>query len=100
MPTSFSSTTSRAKLFFSFSSVIALPPYLMTIVLPWKRWMYGSASARIFALSAAVVPVRAMDGALDAVCALFYEKKRQARDPPLFLLRASNGGCRPFDARS
>ena len=32
-----SSTTSCAKLFFSLSSVIALPPYLMTMVLPWKR---------------------------------------------------------------
>ena len=53
MPTSFSSTTSRAKPSFSFSSVMALPPYLMTIVLPWKRWMYGSASAKMRAFSTA-----------------------------------------------
>ena len=39
MPTSFSSTTSRAKSCFSFSSVMALPPYLTTMVLPWKRRM-------------------------------------------------------------
>ena len=39
MPTSFSSTTSRAKPVFSAASVMALPPYLMTMVLPWKRWM-------------------------------------------------------------
>ena len=39
MPTSFSITTSRAKPAFSAGSVIALPPYLMMMVLSWKRWM-------------------------------------------------------------
>ena len=39
MPTSLSITTSRAKPAFSAGSVIALPPYLMTMVLSWKRWM-------------------------------------------------------------
>ena len=34
MPTSFISTTSRAKACFSDSSTIALPPYLMTMVEP------------------------------------------------------------------
>ena len=34
MPTSLSSTTSCAKLFCSAGSVIALPPYFTTIVLP------------------------------------------------------------------
>jgi hypothetical protein len=33
MPTDFINTTSRAKLDFSFSSIIALPPYLITMVL-------------------------------------------------------------------
>ena len=37
MPTSFISTTSRAKPCFSGSSTMALPPYLITMVLPWKR---------------------------------------------------------------
>src|SRR4029078_6619877 len=53
MPTSFSSTTSYAKSRLRPSSVIALPPYFTTMVLPWKRWMYGSASARTRAFSAA-----------------------------------------------
>ena len=39
MPTSFSITTSRAKPAFRTGSVIALPPYLMTMTLSWKRWM-------------------------------------------------------------
>ena len=39
MPTNLSSTTSRAKHCFKCSSVIALPPYLTTMVLPWKRLM-------------------------------------------------------------
>src|SRR5438067_2451266 len=53
MPTSLRSTTSWAKLRFSSSSIMALPPDFTTIVLPWKRWMYGSASARMRAFSAA-----------------------------------------------
>src|SRR5205085_10565846 len=48
---SLSSTTSSAKSCCSEGSLMALPPYLMTMVLPWKRRMYGSASARISALS-------------------------------------------------
>jgi hypothetical protein len=36
MPTSFISTTSSAKSCCSDGSVIALPPYLMTMVLPWN----------------------------------------------------------------
>jgi hypothetical protein len=39
MPTSFISTTSRAKLCLSSSFSMALPPYLITMVLPAKRWM-------------------------------------------------------------
>ena len=54
MPTSFSITTSRAKPALRCASVIALPPYLTTIVRSWKRRMYGSASARICALTAAL----------------------------------------------
>src|SRR6266513_2833317 len=53
MPTSLSSTTSRAKPAFSSSSLMALPPNFTTMVLPWKRWIYGSASARMRAFSAA-----------------------------------------------
>ena len=60
MPTSFSITTSRAKPAFSSGSVIALPPYLMTMTLSWKRWMYGSASARICAFRAALTASRGM----------------------------------------
>jgi hypothetical protein len=52
MPTSLSSTTSCAKFAFSSSSAIALPPNLMTMVLPWKRWMWGKASARMRAFFA------------------------------------------------
>ena len=46
-----SSTTSWAKLRCNASSVMALPPYLMTTVLPWKRRMYGSASDKTSALT-------------------------------------------------
>ena len=35
LPTNFIKMTSRAKLFSCASSNIALPPYLMTMVLPW-----------------------------------------------------------------
>ena len=38
-PTSFIRTMSRAKLLLSASSSIAAPPYLITMVLPWNRWM-------------------------------------------------------------
>src|SRR5664280_1459364 len=51
MPTSLSSTTSSAKSCCRPGSVMALPPYLMTMVLPWNFLMYGSAWARISALS-------------------------------------------------
>src|SRR5690606_32934397 len=53
MPTSLSSTTSCAKLRCRCSSVMALPPYLMTTVLPGKRRMYGRASERTAALTVA-----------------------------------------------
>ena len=62
IPTSFSITTSRAKPAFSAGSTIALPPYLMMIVLSWKRWMYGSASARIWAFTAALTASIGMAG--------------------------------------
>ena len=39
MPTSLSSTTSSAKSCCSAGSVMALPPYLMTMVLPWNLRM-------------------------------------------------------------
>jgi hypothetical protein len=39
MPTSLSSTTSSAKSACSSGSVIALPPYLITMVLPWNLRM-------------------------------------------------------------
>src|SRR5581483_2333787 len=48
-PTYFISTTSTANPSFSASSVIAFPPYLMTIVLPANVRMYGSDSTRTFA---------------------------------------------------
>ncbi len=63
MPTSFSITTSRAKPAFSAGSVIALPPYLMMMVLSWNRRMYGSASARICALSAVLTTSTDMEKA-------------------------------------
>src|SRR5258706_4566238 len=71
MPTSFNSTTSRAKLAFSSSSVIALPPNFTTMVLPWKRWMCGSASARIRAFSSACGLW--LKGGF--ICAAFYKHK-------------------------
>src|SRR5919198_3602865 len=48
-PTYFISTTSRANPSLSAVSVIALPPYLITIVLPANVRMYGSDSTRTFA---------------------------------------------------
>src|SRR5436190_15203448 len=47
MPTYLSSTTSRAKSSVRSGSVMAAPPYLMTIVLPWNSRMYGRASRRV-----------------------------------------------------
>src|SRR3712207_1304830 len=47
IPTYFRSTTSRANSSRSSGSVIAAPPYLITIVLPWNSRMYGSASRRV-----------------------------------------------------
>ena len=38
-PTSFIRTMSRAKPALRASPSIAAPPYLMTMVLPWNRWM-------------------------------------------------------------
>ncbi len=51
MPTSRMSTTSCANRSASAGSSIALPPYLITTVLPENSRMYGSASARIAAFS-------------------------------------------------
>ncbi|CFV98550.1 Uncharacterised protein [Bordetella pertussis] len=51
-PTSLSSTTSWAKLRCNRSSVIALPPYFTTMVLPWNRRIYGRASDSTAALTA------------------------------------------------
>jgi hypothetical protein len=39
MPTSLSSTTSSAKSACNAGSVMALPPYLITMVLPWNLRM-------------------------------------------------------------
>ena len=50
MPTYLSSVTSSRIFCVSSSFFIALPPYLMTTVLPHRRWIYGSASMRMFAL--------------------------------------------------
>jgi hypothetical protein len=50
-PTKCSRATSAAKERFSCSSTMALPPYLITIVWPWKRVIHGSASRRTAAFS-------------------------------------------------
>src|SRR5690606_28329401 len=50
-PTYLSKMTSRMTDFFSSGSVIALPPYLMTNVLPKNVRMYGSASIKTPAFS-------------------------------------------------
>src|SRR3954466_14007901 len=47
MPTYFRSTTSRAKSSVRPASVIAAPPILITIVLPWNSRMYGRASRSV-----------------------------------------------------
>src|SRR6476469_3374503 len=47
IPTYFRSTTSRANSSRRSGSVIAAPPYLMTIVRPWNSRMYGRASSRV-----------------------------------------------------
>src|SRR5918998_1632412 len=47
MPTYLRSTTSRANSSRSSGSVIAAPPYLMTMVFSWNSRMYGSASSRV-----------------------------------------------------
>ena len=44
---------SSAKARFSASSVIALPPYFTTMVLPWNSFSHGSASTRVAALAVA-----------------------------------------------
>ena len=36
---------------FSSSFTMALPPYLMTSVLPWYFWIYGVASEKSSAIS-------------------------------------------------
>src|SRR5690606_15561862 len=68
MPTSFISTTSRAKPLFRASSIIALPPYLMTMVLPAKRRMYGSASVRTRAMFIALFLFSVIGAALISWC--------------------------------
>jgi len=50
-PTVFNNTMSRANELSNSGSVIALPPYFTTSVFPAKRWIYGKASIKIFALS-------------------------------------------------
>src|SRR4051794_32542092 len=54
MPTDRMSTTSSANCRARAGSVIALPPYLTTTVVPKNRRMYGSASTRTSAFSAGV----------------------------------------------
>ena len=49
---------SSANACFSDSSVIALPPYFTTIVLPWYCFSHGSASASVAALAVARVQSR------------------------------------------
>ena len=66
MPTSLRSTTSCAKASFRSWSTIALPPYFTTIVLPWKRRIYGSASDRISAFICGAICALSMAG--DALC--------------------------------
>ena len=45
-PTSFKSATSWITFFFNSSSIMALPPYLITTILRLKRWIYGRASIK------------------------------------------------------
>jgi hypothetical protein len=45
---------SSANARFSVSSVIALPPYFTTIVLPWYSFSHGSAAASVPALAVAL----------------------------------------------
>src|SRR2546423_3760320 len=47
MPTYLRRTTSREKSSRRSGSVMAAPPYLITIVSPWNSRMYGSASRRV-----------------------------------------------------
>ena len=44
---------SSANACFKVSSVMALPPYFTTIVLPWYSFSHGSASASVPALAVA-----------------------------------------------
>ena len=53
MPTWCRNTTSSAKARRSSSLTMALPPYLITMVLPAKRWIQGNASINVAALSRA-----------------------------------------------
>src|SRR5579864_3441343 len=84
MPTSLSRTTSCAKLLFSVASVMAFPPYFTTMVRPWKRLMYGSASARTLALWAAVMEVSlivALLSSSDCTCRGAKKEKAAVRPP-------------------
>src|SRR3989338_4941755 len=62
MPTAFISTMSRAKPCLSSSLSMALPPYLITSVLPTKRRIYGSASDSTLATLVAASRSRVMQG--------------------------------------
>src|SRR5262245_17016650 len=55
MPTSFMSTMSRANVCVSSSVIIALPPYLTTMVEPWNLRMYGRDSVSTLAILTASV---------------------------------------------
>src|SRR5688572_529292 len=67
---------------------MALPPYFTTMVLPWKRWMYGSASARMRAFSAA--SGLWLNGAF--MLGAFYKQKASipARNPRTPAFRAAD----------
>ena len=57
---------SSANACLSVSSVIALPPYFTTIVLPWYCFSHGSASARVAALAVACFQARVDVGVVGA----------------------------------
>ncbi len=79
MPTSLSSTTSRAKPSCNLGSVMALPPYLMTMVLSKKRWIYGSASDSVWAFCAAEATVNGMVLSFKILRAFYRIQKRNGR---------------------
>src|SRR4029453_368593 len=70
MPTWWRNTMSSAKARRRESLTMALPPYLITMVVPAKRWIHGSASISVPALSWAASAETWLVEVVSRVCAV------------------------------